>query len=283
MIALLGSSGYLGRYFAQYFEQNNIQFVPVTARHIFNSDQLSKIFDHIEADFVINCAGYTGKPNVDACELNKGQCLWANAVLPSIINEACFKTKIPWGHISSGCIYTGCRVDGLGFTERDIPNFSFRSNNCSFYSGTKALGEEIIKGYDCYIWRLRIPFDHIPGPRNYISKILSYKQLLEAENSFSYIPEFIDCCYKSYINKLDFGIYNLTNPGSLKTSDVIELIKKHNISHKPFDLIGIQEFSRLVNTPRSNCVLDCTKAIDSGLQLSPIITAFEEALSRWPK
>jgi hypothetical protein len=44
-----------------------------------------------------------------------------------------------WKSGSSGCIYTGSRPDGSGFTEENPPNFNFRQNNCSFYSGTKAL------------------------------------------------------------------------------------------------------------------------------------------------
>ena len=45
-------------------------------------------------------------------------------------------------------------------TEDDDPNFSFRSPPCSFYSGSKALGEEVLEGAEnCYIWRLRIPFN----------------------------------------------------------------------------------------------------------------------------
>ncbi len=49
-----------------------------------------------------------------------------------------------------------------GFTEEDEPNFTFRRPPCSFYSGTKALGEEAIRGVgQNYIWRLRIPFDRI--------------------------------------------------------------------------------------------------------------------------
>ena len=75
------------------------------------------------ADFVINCAGYTGKPNVDACETNKGECRKGNIELPKVISNACALVGIPWGHVSSGCIYTGNRLDGSGFTEEDPPNF----------------------------------------------------------------------------------------------------------------------------------------------------------------
>jgi dTDP-4-dehydrorhamnose reductase len=85
-------------------------------------------------------------PNVDACESAKYESLHGNAVLPGIIREVCEDLKIPWGHVSSGCIYSGRRADGEGWTEDDEPNFSFRSPPCSFYSGTKALGEEVLRG-----------------------------------------------------------------------------------------------------------------------------------------
>ena len=116
-------------------------------------------------EFLINAAGYTGKPNVDACEFHKGECLAGNAVLPGIVAQACEDANVPWGHVSSGCIYTGARPDGSGFTEEDAPNFTFRQNNCSFYSGSKALGEEVLANYpNVYIWRVRIPFDQFEIP-----------------------------------------------------------------------------------------------------------------------
>jgi putative intracellular protease/amidase len=62
------------------------------------------------ASFVINAAGYTGKPNVDACELHKTDCLQGNAVLPGLIAQACEQAGVPWGHVSSGCIFTGARA-----------------------------------------------------------------------------------------------------------------------------------------------------------------------------
>ena len=100
-------------------------------------------------------------------------------------------SHIPWGHVSSGCIYTGSKADDSGFTELDPLNFSFRTNNCSIYSGTKALGEECLShSNSTYIWRLRIPFSNEDSPRNYISKLLRYDTLLDARNSISNLTEF---------------------------------------------------------------------------------------------
>ena len=66
--------------------------------------------------------------------------------------------------------------DGGGWTENDAPNFSFRSPPCSFYSGSKALGEEVLEGAEnCYIWRLRIPFNEETKSKKLPSKIVKLR------------------------------------------------------------------------------------------------------------
>ncbi len=233
---------------------------------------------------MINCAGYTGKPNVDACETDKAACLAGNAVLPGIVAEACDQLQIPWGHVSSGCIYTGRRTDDKGFTETDPPNFSFRQDNCSFYSGTKALGEEVLAdASSCYIWRLRIPFSNVDSPRNYLSKVMNYDTLLEAENSLSELHEFVDASLDCFEKNVEFGIYNLTNPGSVKTSDVVSLIQNSGLTDKTFRFFDSEDtFMKLAaKTPRSNCVLDSSKALAAGLKLSPVTDALQAAIGNW--
>ena len=193
---------------------------------------------------------------------------------------------IPWGHVSSGCIFTGARPDGSGFTEDDAPNFSFRQDNCSFYSGCKALGEEVLEGAEqCYVWRLRIPFNHIDSPRNYISKMMRYDRLLNATNSLSHLDEFVEACVTCWTQNTEFGIYNLTNPGSVTTADVVKLIQKHGLSDRQFSFFESEEefMSVAASTPRSNCVLDSAKAIQVGLPLSPVEEALEKAMNAWSK
>ena len=63
-----------------------------------------------QPEFVINAAGYTGKPNVDACEIAQADTLAGNTLLPQTIAHACAAAGIPWGHVSSGCIFSGAKV-----------------------------------------------------------------------------------------------------------------------------------------------------------------------------
>ena len=177
MFLILGSSGYIGSKIFHLLKENEKKVVGISRSEIdyTNPKILKEFLRSKKPRFLINAAGYTGKPNVDACELAKADCLNGNAVLPGIVREVCEDLEIPWGHVSSGCIYSGRRPDGEGWKEEDEPNFSFRSSPCSFYSGTKALGEEVLEGAkNCFIWRLRIPFNEGRNPRNYLQKLLNY-------------------------------------------------------------------------------------------------------------
>src|SRR5665213_1198784 len=137
MIYLLGGSGYVGSAYQALFKRKGLAFRNLRRSEVdySDADTLRSALLRDRPEFLVNAAGYTGKPNVDACELHKTECLLGNAILPGVLRQACEAAGTPWGHISSGCIFTGRRRDGGGLRETDAPNFSFRTNNCSFYSG----------------------------------------------------------------------------------------------------------------------------------------------------
>ena len=191
---------------------------------------------------------------------------------------------MPWGHVSSGCIYKGCRPDGSGFTEEDTPNFSFRQNNCSFYSGTKALGEEVLSSYpNVYIWRVRIPFEQVDHPRNYLTKLMRYPRLLNANNSISELHEFVEASLLCWQMRVPFGIYNITNPGSVATHEVVDLIRKSGVCRREFYFFSDEEeFMRTTaKTPRSNCLMDSGKLYKAGIGLTEVHEAIERDLRNW--
>jgi dTDP-4-dehydrorhamnose reductase len=282
---ILGSSGYLGSHLVRCIEGIGFTVHGLSRKDVdySNVDHLSAWIHEVKPTFLINAAGFTGKPNVDACESAKYESLEGNAVLPGIIREVCEDLKIPWGHISSGCIYSGRRADGEGWTEEDEPNFSFRSPPCSFYSGTKALGEEVLEGAEnCFVWRLRIPFNHEPSPRNYLQKLLNYENLLEAENSVSHLEEFCQKCIDCFTKDVEPGIYNMTNPGSITTSQVTEWMIKEGLTDKKFNFFDSEEefMTKAAVVPRSNCVLDTTKAERAGIAMRPVEEAMIDSIRK---
>lgn len=286
MIILFGSNGYIGHEFKRQLE---LQKVPVFLWPNTRTTTFQDLEDwYDEAGYplvggVINAAGYTGKPNVDACELHKEDTLHGNIAWPQILTDWCMLNDIPLGHVSSGCIYTGTRPDGKPFTEEDEPNFTFKHNNCSFYSGTKAISEDIVSKWDkSYIWRLRIPFEENNNSRNYLSKMLNYKKLLNAENSISNKQEFVSACIETMKKKVPYGIYNVTNTGHTSTEQVVSLLKSTIAKDHNFEFVEESEFYKiLAKTPRSNCVMSNEKLLSTGIKMRTTEEALNYCVNNW--
>jgi len=284
-VAVLGYNGYLGSHFVRGVEGKGWRVLGLSRKEVDYTkvDHLSAWLRENKPTFLINAAGYTGKPNVDACEKDKSECLFGNAVLPGRVREVCGDLGIKWGHVSSGCIYSGERPGGGGWKEEDEPNFCFRQSPCSFYSGTKALGEEVLEGAEnCYVWRLRIPFNEVANPRNYLQKLLHYENLLEAENSISHLDEFVDSCLKCFELEVQPGIYNLTNQGSITTRQITNWMHEEGVTDKEFSFFQDESdfMNRAASTPRSNCVLDTKKAEQAGVGMRPVEEAVRDSLRK---
>jgi dTDP-4-dehydrorhamnose reductase len=312
MILLLGGTGYIGSAFARCLKERNWDFHAPTRAQVdyTNSAVLFEYLKTHRPEFLINAAGYTGKPNVDACETARADTLQGNTLFPQRIADICLALDIPWGHVSSGCFYSGAKISEsgtvraekdltkphlrklveekpesiLGYTEEDTPNFSFRDGPCSFYSGTKALAEEAITGVgQNYIWRLRIPFDEYDNGRNYLSKVQRYAKVYENVNSISHRADFVNACLDLWKLKAPFGIYNVTNPGFIRTSEVVRMIEDILRPDRKFEFwASDEEFYKVAaKTPRSNCVMDTSKLIGAGVCIRSVHEALDHSLQNW--
>ena len=312
MILLLGASGYIGEAFAKELQRRKKDFLPLSRKQI-DYTRFEPFLEFLKSkkpEFVVNSAGYTGKPNVDACEEAKADTLVGNTLLPQTIAQACAAVKIPWGHVSSGCIFSGAKIveNGRtraekdmtrpeahalvekspekirGFTETDTPNFSFRDLPCSFYSGTKALGEEAIAGVgQSYIWRLRIPFDELDNSRNYLSKVQRYSKVYDNVNSISHRADFARACLDLWEKRAPFGIYNVTNSGFVTTRQVVAMIEKILKPRRKFEFWrdDAEFYQQAAKTPRSNCVMDVSKLLAAGVKMRSVHEALEDSLKNW--
>lgn len=312
MIILLGASGYIGEAFAKELQRRNKPFLPLSRKQT-DYAQFGVLLEFLKSrkpEFVVNAAGYTGKPNVDACENAKADTLLGNTLLPQTIAHACAALGIPWGHVSSGCIFSGAKIveggrtrvekdmtrpdahalieqspDKIhGFTEADTPNFSFRDLPCSFYSGTKALGEEAIAGVgQSYVWRLRIPFDEFDNGRNYLSKLQRYPKIYDNVNSISHRADFVRACLDLWEKRAPFGTYNVTNRGFVTSRQVAAMVEKWLKPNRKFEFWkDDSEFYRqAAKTPRSNCVMDVSKLLAAGVQMRHVHDALEDSLKNW--
>ena len=197
-----------------------------------------------------------------------------------MLGEICSGAEIVLGHISSGCIYNGYPEGG--FKESDEPNLTFKTK-CSFYTGTKALTEDLLAHIpNKYIWRIRLPFDEYNHPRNYLTKMMTFDKLVEADNSISNRKELVNACIQCILKAVPFGTYNVTNPGHIRASEIVEMTKKILKMDKEFQYFAdLAEFDRFRQIPTSNVILSSSKLADAGIYMAPVHDSVEWSLKNW--
>jgi dTDP-4-dehydrorhamnose reductase len=312
LILLLGATGYIGQAFARELRLRHASFIPLT-RSAVDYTCFEQLFDYVrkmKPEFVINAAGFMGKPNVDACESAREDTLWGNTLLPQTVARVCLMTNTPWAHISSGSIYSGAKlVDSSGtrvmrnlnepemrclfelnpqlfhgFSERDEPNFTFRHGPCNFYSGTKALAEEAVaKLGQNYIWRLQNPFNEVDKLPNLLAKLQRYSKIYDHVSSFSQLDESVGACLDLWERHAPYGIYNVANPGAATTSQIVTMMQCILKLDRNFEFWkDDEEFYRDgAKVPRANSILDVSKLLSVGIRMRPVHNALQDSLERW--
>lgn len=271
-ILLFGSTGYLGEQFLKLYPGAATPKIDIADRAA-----VIAVLEKEKPDIVINCAGKTGRPNVDWCETHKEETLRANVTGPLVLLEECLARKIYLVHMSSGCIYTGEKGDrgdrsDKGFAEEDPPNFFG-----SFYSRTKAWSDQIMKDFPVLNLRLRMPFDGSRSERNLIVKLTKYKKVLDTGNSLTYLPDFLQAANR-LIDKRAIGTFNVVNDDVISPYRIMELYKEIVDPAHQFERLTLERLGDVVKADRSNCRLSTEKLKGEGISLRSVEEAVREAL-----
>ncbi|MDA0375726.1 MAG: sugar nucleotide-binding protein [bacterium] len=264
-VVIFGGRGYMGQYFASLYPDALTPSVDIA-----DSRDIADVLDTEKPDVVINCAGKTGRPNVDWCETHKQETIHSNVIGPLVLVEECGKRDVYLVHIGTGCVYSG--NSSTPFTETDAPNFFG-----SFYSRSKGVIDQLLHDFPVLNIRLRMPFDGTSNERNLINKIKKYDRLLDTENSMTYIPDLLAAA-DTLIQKRATGPYNITNPGAITPFRIMELYKEIVDPSHTFALLKEEDLPEVASAGRSSCVLSGDKLASEGIVMKPVEDAFREAL-----
>jgi 3,5-epimerase/4-reductase len=267
---LIFGNGYLGNKFIELLGNE----AEICDTDIGNVEEVRSALKEKTPEVVINCAGKTGRPNIDWCEDNKEETMYSNIVGPLVLAKVCSENNTFMIHIGSGCIYQG-NNNGKGFTEEDVPDLK---NIPSFYSLTKFTSEYILKQFPILQCRLRMPIDSKKNPRNFISKITNYEKVINEENSITVIDDLIKTIVK-LIEKRKTGIYNVTNPGSITHKEILD--KYTELVDKNFKYTLIETKNLKTRAGRSNCVLNTDKLKKEGIELLDIHKSIKKILTNY--
>ena len=214
-----------------------------------------------DLDWVINCAGVTGYPNVDACEKNKRTTIEGNAVYPILLQKACVENRIRFAHFSSGCIYSGA-IDSVDAE----PNFFG-----SVYSVSKGVSDCYLKD-KALIFRIRMPFTGIVEPKNYLTKVYNYAKtgkLIEfGQNSLTDLDEAVKVACQLVIENAPNGPYNLVNSGSVDMHELADMMGIKPEWYTP------EEFKLATAAGRSTCT------IPANSRMRPVRETLVEAIDK---
>lgn len=277
MKVLLLGKGYIGNYLAN-FATTDFEILHYSKQDVDYSDlpTFQKLLEQTSPDWIINASGYTGKPNVDACENDKDKCYSYNVDVPLMLTKVANDANIPIIHIGSGCIYSGYEKH---YTEEDPANFGLEQTHSSFYSKTKDSFEKFTDNFNRFIFRIRIPFNGVPEPKNYLWKLLHYDNLITQQNSITNVDDLIEFTYKFISEKREPGIYNVVNQGSISAQDIVFRLAHNRLKNINWKFVSIEEANFKVQ--RSNCILSTQKIQKIGLGLPLIEESVDKAIFQY--
>jgi dTDP-4-dehydrorhamnose reductase len=226
---------------------------------------------------VINAAGKTGQPNVDWCESHPGETTRSNVIGPLVVAEACAELGVHLVHLASGCIFYGPSPSPGGWREDDFANPS------SFYSRSKYASDLVLARLpNVAIVRLRMPIDTLPGPRNLITKLATYPQVIDVENSVTIVPDLVTVV-GGLVALRATGIFHATNPGPVRHAQLLALYRQLVDPGHRSTLIPENELVArgLAVGSRSNCILASSRLQALGLTMRPSEVALPDVFRQY--
>lgn len=272
MNILVFGSGYLGKKFAQ-----AVKGSVVSTADIADPVEVRAALAEYQPEAVLNCAGKTGRPNVDWCELNQLPTMRSNVVGTLTLAEACAEYGIHLTHVGSGCVFYGPSPDPQGWREDDFANPS------AFYSRTKYAADLVLSQLpNVAIVRLRMPIDSEPGSRNLIDKLVNYPKIIDVENSVTIIDDLLEAL-KGIVEKRGTGIFHAVNPGIMRHRDLIALYEELVDPTHTNEWISEEELETqgLVARKRSNNIMQNTRLPELGIHLRPIHVALRDCMEKY--
>lgn len=252
-----GQKGWIGQQIVAMLKEQGKNVRAAEAR-LEDRAAIIKEIEEFKPKYIMNCAGVTGRPNVDWCEDHKQETIRSNVIGTLNLCDVAFTYNIHVTNFATGCIFEYDDKhqlgSGVGFLEDDEPNFA-----ASFYSMTKGLVEKLVRFYpNVLTLRVRMPISDDLSPRNFITKISKYAKVVNIPNSMTVLYDLLPVSIRMTESELK-GIINFTNPGVISHNEILDLYKKYidpNFSYQNFSL---EEQAKILKAGRSNNELDSSK------------------------
>lgn len=273
-----GKTGWIGKKVVSMLEEQG-QTVVIGTSRLENRGALYKELQDVAPDYIINCAGVTGVPNVDWCESHKIETVRTNIIGTLNLIDVAYLCHIPITNFSSGCIYEYDEAhplgSGVGFTEEEKANFEG-----SFYSMTKGMFERLVGIYPNLLdLRIRMPLSSEWHPKNLIVKLSRYQKVVNIPNSMTILEDLLPVAIDMTL-KGKRGLYNFANPGTISHNQLLDLYKRYIDPSFHYENFSLEEQNKILQSKRSNNELDMSKLLKEYPDLPPIQKSIHKMFAR---
>lgn len=248
---------------------------------IYTKEDMLALLDQYKPDVVLNAAGVRGKPNVDWCETHQTETFVGNTLMPLAVAWACQERNVYLLHVGSGCIFYG----DSPHPDKKWREWDMGNPTDVVYSRCKWAADLVISTLpNTAIARIRIPIDDTPHPDNLIDKLARYPKIIDVENSVSIIPDTIEVFYQ-LLEKRSTGIFHVTNPGTLKHREVVELYERLVDPGHTNEWISNDDLVKqgLATKGRSNNFLSSEELVKIGIKMRDVHVAIADVMESYAK
>jgi len=273
-ILVYGSQGWIGQQVIEELKRQNVKFVEGIYRAD-NIDNLEQEIKLINPTHVMSFIGRTHGPGYSTIDYLEQpgkikENVRDNLYSPITLALLTKKYNIHYTYLGTGCIFE-YEDDKTSFDEKDVPNF-FGSG----YSIVKGYTDRLMHLFDNVLnVRIRMPITGTNNPRNFITKITSYKKICSIANSMTVLPELIPIMIDLAKNK-HIGTINLTNPGTITHNEILEMYKEIVDPEFTWTNFTVEEQNLILASKRSNNHL-ITEKLES---LYPNVLSIKEAVKK---
>ncbi len=182
-----------------------------------------------------------------------------NLYSPLVLAILSNKYGFHYTYLGTGCIFEFDSThhfgqESNGFTEDSVPNF-FGSG----YSVVKGYTDRLMHMFPKVLnVRIRMPITGDYNPRNFITKITTYKKVCSVPNSMTVLPELLPLMIDMAKNGVT-GTVNLTNPGLISHNEILSMYKEIVKPDFVWENFTIEEQNEILAAGRSNNYLDTTR------------------------
>jgi dTDP-4-dehydrorhamnose reductase len=213
--------------------------------------ELEKLLKAIEPDFLVHTAAMT---NVDACELNPGECDRMNVEVVEHLVRILKPMNTHLIHLSTDFVFSGLK--GSFYTEQDEPD------PVNYYGRSKLRSEEVLQesGISCAILRTVLVYGLVDG-NDRSNVVLWVKNSLEQEKDIrvvtdqlrmpTYAEDLAEACWLAIRNRAT-GVFNVSSSELMSIYDLaLEVARAFELDTSLIHPVKTEQLSLPARRPAS--------------------------------